>query len=187
MSIPQKKNTYTYKQYQDLNEDTQFEVIDGTIYNMSPSPNVKHQEIAMQLSVEFGSFLRGKTCKAYYELDVCLTDEEDEKKITEWVKPDLIVVCDPDKRKANKIIGSPDIAIEILSKSTLKLDKMIKFHHYQKAGIHQYWIVDPVYESIDVFILKNGVYQKEGTYANDDVLSVPSFEGFDIHMKDLFV
>ncbi|MFB4213380.1 Uma2 family endonuclease [Shouchella sp. JSM 1781072] len=67
-------------------------------------------------------------------------------------------------------MGSPDIAMEILSKSTLKLDKMIKFYHDQKAGIHQYWIVDPVYESIDVFILKNGVYQKEGTYANDDVL-----------------
>ncbi|UTR06089.1 Uma2 family endonuclease [Alkalihalobacillus sp. LMS6] len=64
---------------------------------------------------------------------------------------------------------------------------MIKFHHDQKAGINEYWIVDPVYESIDVFILKDGVYQKEGTYANDDEIFLPSFEGFDIHMKDLFV
>lgn len=75
MRSPQKKSTYTYKQ-----------VIDGTTYNVSPSPNVKHQEIAMQLSVELGTFLRGTTCKAYYELDVCLTDEEDEEKIKEWVK-----------------------------------------------------------------------------------------------------
>ncbi|WP_367617817.1 Uma2 family endonuclease [Shouchella xiaoxiensis] len=169
-----------------LSEDIQFEVIDGMIYNVSPSPNVKHQEIPMQLSVEFGSFLRGKTCRAYYELDVCLTDEEDEDKITEWVNPDMIIVCDPDKRKANKIVGSPDTAIEILSQSTMKLDKMIKFNKYQEAGIKEYWIVDPVYESIDVFILKDGVYQKEGTYAKNDVLAVQYFEGFEINMEDIF-
>ncbi|WP_099304229.1 hypothetical protein [Bacillus sp. Marseille-P3800] len=66
------------------------------------------------------------------------------------------------------------------------VDKMFKFHRDQKAGINQYWIVDPVDESTDVFVLKMVFIKKKGPMQTM-MCSFPSFEGLDIHIKDLFV
>ncbi|WP_197046757.1 Uma2 family endonuclease [Oceanobacillus salinisoli] len=37
-------------------------------------------------------------------------------------------------------MGAPDLIVEILSKSTAKIDRMIKFNRYQRAGVKEYWI-----------------------------------------------
>lgn len=63
MALPKQNNPITYAEYLELGDDTLYEVIDGIIYNMSPSPNVKHQSIAMELSTEFNVFLRDKACR----------------------------------------------------------------------------------------------------------------------------
>lgn len=53
-----------------------------------------------------------------------------EKKIQQY----MVVVCDKEKRHKNRIVGASDLIIEILSKSTAKRDRMIKFNKYQQAG-----------------------------------------------------
>lgn len=45
MALPRENNSLTYAEYSKLGEEVQYEVIDGRIYNMSPSPNVKHQPL----------------------------------------------------------------------------------------------------------------------------------------------
>ncbi len=186
MALPQGKNPLTYAEYLKLDEDIQYEVIDGQIYNMSPSPNVKHQSIAMELSTEFNLFLRNRSCRVLGEIDVCLSDEDDHSKINEWVKPDIVIVCDMNKIRTNHIAGAPDLIVEILSKSTAKVDKMIKFNPYQRAGVKEYWIVDPIHEVIDVFVLKNGLYKHEGTFAQNEVIEVKMFEGLSINLRNVF-
>ncbi|WP_313957216.1 Uma2 family endonuclease [Siminovitchia fortis] len=82
--------------------------------------------------------------------------------------------------------GSPDLIVEILSKSTAKTDKMIKFNRYQRAGVKEYWIVDPSHEIIDVYLLENGFYKHGGAYANDEAVKVNIFDDLSIDLKNIF-
>jgi Uma2 family endonuclease len=169
-----------------LGEDVQYEVINGQVYNMSPSPSVKHQTIGMELSTEFNLYLRNKKCRVIAEIDVCLEGNDDLTETKEWVRPDIVIVCDKNKLSKNHISGVPDLIVEILSKSTAKTDKMIKFNRYQKAGVKEYWIVDPAHETIDVFYLQNGAYKQKGTFANDEEVKVIIFDDLTINLQDVF-
>ena len=76
-------------------------------------------------------------------------------------KPDLVVVLEKnlaiiDWRKG--IYGSPDMVVEILSKSTRRNDLTIKKDTYEANGVREYWIVDPWMKSIDVYLLRDGKY-----------------------------
>lgn len=186
MALPQKQGGLTYAEYLELGEDVQYEVIGGQIYNMSPSPNVKHQSIAVALSTEFDVYLRDKKCRVIAEIDVCLHGKKDESQTREWVKPDIVIVCNKNKLQENRIVGAPELIVEILSKSTAKIDRMIKFNEYQKAGVKEYWIVDPAHETIDVYVLDNEYYTHAGTYANDEVIHANIFDELTINLKNVF-
>ncbi|WP_269411500.1 Uma2 family endonuclease [Lentibacillus daqui] len=186
MVLPQENNVITYAEYLELDDDMQYEVIEGRIYNMAPSPNVKHQSIASELITEFNIHFRNQSCRVVSEIDVSLSGEKDPSKVNEWVKPDIVVVCDKDKIMKNHIAGAPDLIVEILSKSTAKTDKMIKFHRYQRAGVKEYWIVDPVYETIDVYLLENEYYKHTGTFANGDVINTSAFDGLSVKLEHVF-
>ncbi|MDC3426058.1 Uma2 family endonuclease [Aquibacillus sp. 3ASR75-11] len=186
MALPQENNSITYAEYLKLDEDIQYEVIDGQIFNMSPSPSVKHQAIAMEISTEFNIYLRSKSCRVLAEIDVCLCGEKDNSKVKEWVNPDIVIVCDKNKINKNRIAGAPDLIVEILSKSTAKTDRMIKFNRYQRAGVKEYWIVDPAHETIDVYILESEFYKHDGTYANDEVIEVNIFDDLTVNLKNIF-
>lgn len=185
MELPN-KNTLTYAEYLQLGEDVQYEVIDGKIYNMSPSPNVKHQSVLVELSTEFNMYMRNKSCRLLVEIDVCLSGEDDPNKVDEWLRPDIVIVCDKNKIHENRIVGAPDFIVEILSKSTAKTDKLVKFHRYQQAGVKEYWIVDPVHEIIDVYVLENNEYKHVGIFANDEKVKVSLFEDLSIDLKNIF-
>lgn len=186
MALPKQNNPITYAEYLELGDDTLYEVIDGIIYNMSPSPNVKHQSIAMEISTEFNVFLRDKSCRVLAEVDVCLGENEFPSTINEWVRPDIVIVCDKNKINTNCIVGAPDLIVEILSKSTAKIDKMIKFNRYQRAGVNEYWIVDPIYETIDVYILEDGFYKHYGTYTKNEYIEVQVLKGLSINLNNIF-
>lgn len=133
-------------------------------------------------------YLRGKQCRVFVSpIDVCLSDEfKDLSKIKEWVAPDLVVVCDKNKIGAKRIIGSPDLVVEVLSPSTAKIDRMIKYNRYQRAEIKEYWIVDPVHETIEVYLLENGMFRLDATYFKDDVLPVSIFDDLQIDLSLIF-
>ena len=59
------------------------------------------------------------------------------------VQPDVVIVCDRSKFQNGRVFGAPDLAVEVLSKSTRKKDIFIKGNKYSEAGVKEYWIVDP--------------------------------------------
>ena len=188
MAIPKNQDTLTYAEYLDLGEEVRYEVIDGKVYNMSPAPSTKHQAVQREILTEFTIYLRGKKCSVFGSpIDVCFSEaDSDIKHIKEWVEPDLVIVCDKNKIKEKRIVGVPDLVVEILSKSTAKKDKLIKFNRYQSAGVKEYWIVDPSNEHIDVYLLENGGYKHSGAYFRDDRIPVHIFDGFSIDMANVF-
>lgn len=67
------------------------------------------------------------------------------------VQPDILVVCSRDILTEKGCSGAPDWVIEIVSRSNSSHDYVRKLMQYQKAGVREYWIVDPFQELISVF------------------------------------
>jgi Uma2 family endonuclease len=76
------------------------------------------------------------------------------------VEPDLIVLCDREKLKRKRIFGAPDLLVEILSPSSHSKDTFWKNSKYQKAGVREYWMVDPEKRKV----LVNLFEKTEGEY-----------------------
>ncbi|WP_307365234.1 Uma2 family endonuclease [Peribacillus cavernae] len=185
----EEKREYSYADYLSWTEDFCCEAIDGHIIAMSPSPTPKHQDVVAELTAEFKMFLRGKECMAFSApIDVCLFASKETKHddIKDWVQPDLLVVCDPNKIGEKYITGAPDLTVEVLSPSTTKNDRQIKFKSYEKAGVKEYWIVDPHHMSVEVYELDGDAYIQKGIFVREDQLKVGLFEGFEIDLKNVF-
>jgi Uma2 family endonuclease len=137
-----------------------------------------HQDVSVQLVVEFGSYLRGKKCKVYHPpFDVILPEEgETLETAKNIVQPDIFVVCDKDKITPGGCYGAPDLVVEILSPSTAKRDIKDKRKLYQRAGVREYWIVDPVHKTVHVYkVDEEGKYSFPETYTEDDKIKVGIF------------
>lgn len=181
----------TYKEYANWKEDERCEMLDGRIISMAPSSLPEHQEISMQLSIEFGTYLRGKTCRVYAApIDVYLFENAQKKWIDEnvrnWVIPDLVVICDPNKIKRSKILGAPDLVVEIISSSSAKIDRMDKRLAYQRAGVKEYWIIDPANQVVEVYLLKNHTLELHDVYNRENSIPVHIFNDFLIDLTVIF-
>ena len=189
-AINQSPEKLTYKEYATWAEGKRCEVLDGVIISMDPSVSPKHQEVSMQLSIEFGSYLRGKRCKVFAgDIDVYLFEDKkgwDSEKVKNWVIPDMVIVCDPDKIKKHGIVGAPDFALEILSPSSAKIDRMVKRWAYSKAGVKEYWIVDPANQLVEVYLLKEAVLELENVYTKEDSVHVHVLENLNIDLANIF-
>ncbi|WP_420490395.1 Uma2 family endonuclease [Neobacillus niacini] len=187
----QHQKIITYKEYASWDEDKRCEVLDGKIISMAPTPQPSHQEISMQISIEIGSYLRGKVCRAFAApIDVFLFEDTRHKWIDEnvrnWVIPDFIVVCDPDKIKRNKILGAPDLVVEIISSSSAKIDRIDKRLAYQRAGVKEYWIIDPANQLVEVYQLRNHSLELQNVYKREDTIPVHVLNSLEIDLTVIF-
>ena len=139
-------------------EQPREELLNGKIYMMS-SPTVNHSQIASNIYYAFRSYLKGKTCRAFNDgVDVYLTEKD-------RVIPDAMIVCNKNNIKLDGIHGAPDLVVEVLSPGTAKNDKGYKKDLYEKSGVKEYWIIDPVPRSIEVYLLTDGKFALDEVYA----------------------
>lgn len=174
------KETYTYGDYEKWPDDQRWELIDGVPYDMTPAPSRKHQEILGELHRQFANYLLNKPCQVYLApFDVRLPKgAEAEEKVDTVVQPDLTVVCDPAKLDEKGCSGAPDLVVEILSPHTAAKDMKIKLALYERAGVKEYWLVQPVDKTVMVFSLnENGEYAKPAIYDGQDSVGIGIFRG----------
>ncbi|MDR1971029.1 MAG: Uma2 family endonuclease [Treponema sp.] len=155
---------YTYADYLAWDTEDRYEIIDGIAYMMS-APTVTHQAISGELLGQFWSFLRGKPCRVFAApLDVRLFPRDDEGDDT-IVQPDLLVICDKAKlADVRSCRGAPDLVVEILSPSNTNNAMLLKFGKYLEAGVREYWIINPVHETLQVHLLDKGDEDPIGRY-----------------------
>lgn len=150
---------------------------------MSPAPTIDHQRIAGKLYNHLFNFLQGKPCEAFIApVDVRLNASEDDDTV---VQPDILVVCDQSKLDGKCCNGAPDFVIEILPPSTASHDRVGKFDAYLKAGVREYWIVDPETKTVQVCVLHGGFYGVTIHKAHETV-SVTALEGCSINFQNVF-
>ena len=180
---PQPDLRYTYADYCTWDDDERWELIEGVPYAMSPAPSRAHQRISMSLSNQFSSFLMGKPCEVYAApFDVRLNADTADDTV---VQPDLVIVCDAAKLDDAGCKGPPDMVAEILSPSTARHDRFTKLRQYQKAGVREYWIVDPDSRTVSVHILENGKYTINA-FGDEGSAPVHVLPGCEINLPDVF-
>lgn len=147
---------YTIDDYYALPEDRRVELIDGVIYDMT-APSGIHQQILGDLHILFRECAdrHGMPCEVLLSpFDVRL-----DKDNYTMVQPDLLVVCgEYDAAHEIRFEGAPDLVVEILSPSTRSKDQLLKLIKYERAGVREYWIVDPKYRTVMVHYFEDEEY-----------------------------
>ena len=102
-------------------------------------------------------------------------------------QPDLIFISNENRHIIKeRIEGAPDLVAEILSPSTSSNDKIHKKAQYERFGVKEYWIVDPVHLIIDQFVLVNHKYQLHATYDELNTLTSARFTCISVDLNLLF-
>lgn len=181
--------SYTYADYLLWRFEERLELIKGKIFQMSPAPSTRHQQISGRLYLEMGSFFKQHHCQIFYApFDVRLSKTESSSannKIHTVVQPDLCVVCDQNKLDERGCLGAPDLVIEILSPGNSRRELNDKFALYEESGVREYWLVEPTENAVFVYVLnENNVYI--GLQPATDTLRSVLFPDLVIDLHEVF-
>lgn len=189
MAIPAKQERFTFADILTWSEDERIEIINGEAFMMAP-PSRIHQEVSMELSRQLANFLEGKKCRVYpapFGVRLFEQDGANPEDVDTVVEPDISVVCDRSKLDDHGCKGAPDMLIEVVSPSSLRHDRLVKLNLYQRAGVREYWIADPVGKSVQVFLLDNdGSLRIHEVYGPADIAKVNVLEGCFIELSKVF-
>lgn len=137
-----------------LPDATRAEVNENKLY-IQPIPTSIHQEVSMALSIEIGGYIRdNKLGKFFATIDVYLDEEN-------AFHPDLVFVKIENRdiiHENGRILGAPDLVIEILSPSNREYDLVNKKEIYERCAVNEYWVVDPGTKDAFGFLLEEEHY-----------------------------
>jgi Uma2 family endonuclease len=152
---------HTYADYLVWSRDYGDELIDGTAYvREPPCPSASHQGIVVELCYQAVNALGDKPYRVYvapFDVRLPRSTEEDDK-VDTVVQPDVLIVSDPKKIDARGIRGAPDWLAEVLSPSTARHDRTVKLAAYERAGVREVWLIDPVDLTLTMYRLEGGCY-----------------------------
>ena len=149
MPLPKEESLCTEQDYWNLPEGRRAELIDGVLYDMAP-PSRVHQDISGGFVQAFRNHIdmHGGLCKVYaapFAVDL----NADRRT---WLEPDMVLVCDPSKLTERGCKGAPDLVVEIALPSSMRMDYITKLGRYERAGVREYWIVDPAKQMTVVYM-----------------------------------
>lgn len=181
-SASAQKNVHTIEDIYNLPEGSRAELIDGQIYYMAP-PNTKHQRILSFLYLEIGNYIRtkGGTCEVFPAPFAVSLSADD----TRYLEPDLSVICDQDKIDEQGCKGAPDLVIEIVSPGSRAMDYYTKLSLYREAGVREYWIVDPMKQTVLVYDMEQAAAPT--IYSFTDTIKVNIFDDLAIDLSKMQV
>lgn len=170
----------TAADYFDRPETTQFEeLIDGELV-MSPPPLLNHQRVVLRLATVLQTRIPdGEVFIAPVAL-----------RLDQWnvPEPDVAWVAAQSRCKLVRegLDGPPDLIVEVLSPSTAKRDRGDKFDLYEKHGVREYWLADYEGQYVEVYVLKDGKFQRQGVYGAEDRFESAVLGGKDIDLRQIF-
>lgn len=175
----------TYEDYALIPDDgRRHEIIDGDEV-VSPSPRTQHQRVVGNLYFLLRRHVRehglGEVFVAPF--DVVLSDYD-------IVQPDVLFVSDGRLGLVDEVNlkGAPDLVAEVLSESTRRTDLVRKRRLYERAGVAEYWVLDPAIDQVQVFRPRGAAYERaaELTAEAGDALATPLLPGFAVPLGEVF-
>lgn len=182
MVIPAENSShlFSWNEYKEWPEDERWQIIDGHAYCMAAAPSTRHQKITGNLYASIREKLKGKPCIPFIApTDVVLDDYN-------IVQPDVLVVCNKSRITDANIQGAPDLVIEVISPSNSFMDKKLKLELYERFGVPEYLLVDPVGDLVERYRLVEGKYGRADIFPWHEELPLVSLPGVVISLWDVF-
>ena len=140
--------------FENLPEGTFAQLINNEIV-MSPAPKSIHQIIVSEIFNTLYNYAKANNLgqALVSPVDVFLNRKN-------AYQPDIIFIAHGNmvNLKENGFYGAPDLVIEVLSPATEKHDRGIKKDVYEKTGVKEYWMIDPVTKMAEGFYLENNAF-----------------------------
>ena len=172
----------TYEDYASLPDDERYELIDGELIPM-PSPKWLHQLLQAKIFLPLANLVYGESLGHVVTapMDILFTPFD-------VVQPDLIFISNARTHiiTEDNIRGAPDLAIEIISPSTERRDRIVKRNLYARHGVGEYWLVDPYAKTVTVLLLGADGYDAYAVFGEGDILTSPGLPGFALNLSELF-
>lgn len=177
-----KNKLFTYDDYLHLPKDSfKYEVLGGELI-VRKSPPTIHQIISGNLLVSLTHFIKQNDIgEVLPRLDVVFS-------MTDVVQPDILFIS---KKRSQiitekNIVAAPDLIVEILCESTAPVDRNQKKVLYESYKVKEYWIFDPEVQQIEQYILRNDVFEQEGSFGRSESITSEVIEGFTLPVKIVF-
>jgi Uma2 family endonuclease len=177
------QGNWTYEDYAAMPDDgKRYQIVDGVLF-MSPSPNIGHQETVGEIFAYLRDHVKqAKLGKVYIApLDVELSPKT-------VVQPDVLVILIAHlERISNKrVIGAPDLVVEVASPGTTGFDRRQKQDAYAHAGVPEYWIVDPTSHTVELLVLEDVTYRSLGIFEGQQTLPSTVIPDFSVPVEQFF-
>jgi Uma2 family endonuclease len=176
----------TYDDFLQFPDDgKRHELIDGEHY-VTPSPNPRHQRILRELCLAIANYLKAHPIGEVFfaPLDVVMSQHD-------VVEPDLLYLS---RERAAEVLvpehvrGVPELVVEVASKGTRKRDETIKRALYERAGVTEYWVVDPEIDVVRVYRKGADGFERPVELRRDtgDTLTTALLPGLEISLSEIF-
>ncbi len=162
------------------------ELIDGEHY-VTPSPSTRHQRLVVRLATVLASYAEahpgsGEVFVAPF--DVVFSDFD-------VVEPDLLFIAADQQDIVTEmhVRGAPALVVEVLSPGTRRVDEKSKYRLFDRAGVREYWLVDPELDIVKVFRRDpSGAFPRVAELAGEagDTLTTPLLPAFSLSLTSLF-
>lgn len=171
----------TYADYVKLPADgRRHEIIEGEWY-MTPAPDTAHQRLCRNLVALLHTHVAAKGLGEVFAApyDVVLSDSD-------VVQPDVLFVSAARRGVVTEknLQGAPDLVVEILSPSTASMDRGEKRRLYERAGVREYWIVDPAAGMVEIHEFASP--RRTRVYTGSQSFDSALLPGLTIRLAELF-
>jgi Uma2 family endonuclease len=174
--------TWTYEDLFSLPDDgRRYEIIEGELFEM-PSPGSAHALVVaalIRLLIPLVENLGGRWCTA--PIDVFFPGANP-------VQPDILVIFPSGQAEIvpRGIEGTPDLVVELLSPSNRGHDLLTKRSLYARAGVREYWLVDPDARTVEILSLDRDAFHLAAAGSGDETPVSPLLGSLPARVNDLF-
>jgi Uma2 family endonuclease len=174
----------TFAEFTALNGEGRYELVDGRLEELvAPSPF--HSWTGTRLASELDSFLLKREPEAFWgvELDIPTIPFFGRRPDFAYFSTADAVRVDLDE---DRVLGVPTLVVEVLSRNDEDRDLVEKREEYARAGIANYWILDPQRQVVLILTLRKGTYDPTAELTVGDTLTSNLFPGLKIPVRRLF-
>lgn len=173
----------TATEYYELPEGPPYsQLVEGELI-MSPSPNFFHQEIIANLHLSLRPFV-----KRHRLGKVVLSPSDVELDFQNVYQPDLFFISNERLALIDEhgLKGAPDLVIEVISRSTERLDRGPKKANYARAGVREFWAVMPKTKEIEIWQLAVSISEPSRRLGLNDTLMTEVLPGWEMPVAEVF-
>lgn len=174
---------FTVSDYMSMPEDgKRYQLLEGEMI-FAAAPTTRHQVVSGNLYILMRITFTGRGLGRvlYSPVDVVLSEHDVAQSDLLFVSNERAAIV-----TAANIQGAPDLVVEILSPSTVGYDRGYKRSLYGWHGVRELWLVEPIAETVEVFVAGRDLLEEYATHGNTGEFTTPLMQGASIDLAELF-